>query len=166
MKKLVNVSAIFGIAILVLLLVFGSALAQETDEMEPAGEGEMEAEAEVVEETPSGTNVRIDFELAPGQSAKKGHYSVQELGGREIASWYALDGWLDSGWIETYELSFDSVYVQVLYYPGPDTEPTELRLLNPIPGKDYSWASRGTAHALEVAWPDMPVEGFDETLEE
>ena len=160
MKKLVKVSALLGTAVLVLLLVFGSVLAQETDGMEP------EAEAEVAEETPSGTNVRIDFELAPGHSAKKGHYSVQELGGREIASWYALDGWLDSGWIETHELSFDSVYVQVLYYPGPDTEPTVMRLLNPIPDEDYSWAARGTAHALEVAWPDMPVEGFDDIPEE
>jgi hypothetical protein len=100
---------------------------------------------------PSGTAIRIDFELAPGHSAKKGHYSVQLPGGAEVASWYALDGWLDSGWISDLDIKGDTVLVDVLYYPGPDTEPTKMLILNPAPGTD------------EVAWPDMPIEntGFD-----
>lgn len=150
MKKFVGVGALFAVVTLVLLLVVGSVGAEDAA-----------AETAVAEAAPSGTAVRINFELAPGQSAKRGHYSVQLPGGAEVASWYALDGWLDSGWISDLEIKGEAVLVQVLYYPGPETEPTVLRILNPAPGTDMGWLGKGKAHALEVAWPDQTVEGFD-----
>ncbi|UCC52337.1 MAG: hypothetical protein JSV68_25090 [Anaerolineaceae bacterium] len=173
MKKKVNWSILLAVVALVVLLAVGTVGAQEgipgeiEPELEPGGEIEPEPEAgEAAEEEeagPEGTAVRIDFELAPGHSAKRGHYSVQLPGGAEVASWYALDGWLDSGWINNLEIKGDAVQVQVLYYPGPETEPTVMRILNPAPGTDMGWIGEGMAHALEVAWPDMPVEGIDDS---
>jgi hypothetical protein len=170
MKK---ITILLSLTVLVLLLAVGPAAALVPSEIEPEPEPiigeieiepepEMEEEAEPAEEGPSGTAVRIDFELAPGHSAKRGHYSVQVEGGAEVASWYALDGWLDSGWINDLEIAGDAVHVNVLYYPGPETEPTVMRILNPAPGTEMGWVGNGMAHALEVAWPDMPVEGFDD----
>ena len=165
MKKLVKVSILFGIAALLMLMVFGSAGAAEIEpEIEPGGEGEVEAEPEAAaatEPTPDGTAVRIDFEIA-GHAAKRGHYSVQTPGGGEIASWYALDGWEDSGWIEEVDIGDRTVWVEVVYYPGPDTEGTVMTILNHVPDEAYGWASDGMAHALEVAWPDEPLMGAEE----
>jgi len=140
MKKLVNVSVLFGIIALVMLLAVGSAAATE---VEP-------------EAVPEGTAVRIDFEVA-GHAAKRGHYSVQQLGGGEIASWYALDGWEDSGWITNVDIGNKTVWVEVVYYPGPDTEGTVMRILNHVPDEAYGWVSVGMVHALEVAWPDQEI---------
>lgn len=162
MKKLVKVSILFGIAALLMLLVFGSAAAAEIEpepEIEPGGEGEVEAEpeaAEPAEAGPEGTAARIDFEIA-GHAAKKGHYSVQALGGGEIASWYALDGWEDSGWLSNIDIGNRTLWVEVVYYPGPDTEGTVMRILNHVPGEAYGWVASGEAHALEVAWPDQEL---------
>ena len=184
MKKLVKNGALFGILALLLLFVIGSVgaapLAQDglPGEIEPEPEigdpdvptdpagGEAEAADAPAETGPSGTAARIDFELAPGHAAKRGHYSIQVPGGAEVGSWYALDGWLDSGWISDLEIGSETVLVDVLYYPGPDTEPTKMRILNPAPGTEMGWLGRGMAHALEVAWPDQPVEGFDTAAEE
>ena len=173
MKRVVKNGALFGIVALLLLFVIGvvgaAPLAQEglpvevesePEITEPAG-GEAEAEDEPAEADPSGTAVRIDFELAQGQSAKRGHYSVQLPGGAEVASWYALDGWVDSGWIDNLDIARETVLVQVLYYPGPETEPTVMKILNPAPGTESGWLGRGMAHALEVAWPDQPIEGAE-----
>ena len=156
MKKLVRNGALFGILALLLLFVIGSVGAADS-------EGDVDAPAEAA---PSGTAARIDFELAPGHAAKRGHYSIQVPGGAEVASWYALDGWLDSGWINDLEIGSETVLVDVLYYPGPETEPTKMRILNPAPGTEMGWLGRGMSHALEVAWPDQPVEGFDTAAEE
>jgi len=177
MKKVVSWSTLFAVVALIVLMAVGTVGAQEgipgevepEPELEPGGEGEVEVEpepeaAEPAETEPDGTAVRIDFELAPGHSAKRGHYSVQALGGGEIASWYALDGWEDSGWITEVDIGNRTVWVEVVYYPGPETEGTVMRILNHVPGEPYGWAASGTAHALEVAWPDMPVEGIDEVV--
>jgi hypothetical protein len=143
MKRFLNGSiVVVVVALLVLLLVSVVAAADEAEEAEP-----------------SGTAVRINFELAPGQAAKRGHYSVQLPGGAEVASWYAEDGWLDSGWIDDLEIKSETELVQVLYYPGPDTTPTVMRILNPAPGTEMGWLGKGMAHALEVAWLDVPLEG-------
>lgn len=180
MKKVMSVGFLFGLAVLLLLLVVGAAAAApplqdigdpdlprdpelddpELDDPEPEIE-EVEA-AEPAEAAPEGTAVRVDFELAPGHSAKRGHYSIQTLGGGEIASWYALDGWLDSGWISNVDIGNRTVWVEVVYYPGPETEGTVMRILNHVPDEPYGWVASGEAHALEVAWPDMPVEGVDD----
>ncbi len=166
MKKMVT---LFAVVVLIALLVVGSVLAQEgipgeiepepeiggPGEVEPEpGAGEAEAAEAPAEAGPSGTAARIDFELAPGHAAKRGHYSIQVAGGAEVGSWYALDGWLDSGWINDLEIGAETVLVDVLYYPGPETEPTKMRILNPAPGTEQGWLGRGMAHALEVAWPD------------
>ena len=122
MKKLVRMGALLSILALILLLTIGSAGAQPLNqdgdpdipgeiEIEPepepgageAGEAEPEPEAEAeaeepAEAGPSGTATRIDFEFSD-DVAREGLYVVQEAGGRFVASWYALDGWEDSGWI-------------------------------------------------------------------
>jgi cell division septation protein DedD len=97
--------------------------------------------------------VRINFEVS-GHAATRGLYVVQETGGKVLASWYAEEGWQDSGWIRDIDISFENVFVRVLYYHGPGAEPVELKILNPAPGTPYGWMSRGLCHALEVAWPD------------
>ena len=165
MKKL---SVLFGIVALVMLLAVGSAAAYEIEpEIEPGGEGEVAAEPEAAapaEAGPEGTAIRIDFEIA-GHAAKKGHYSVQALGGGEIASWYALDGWEDSGWLSNIDVGNRTVWVEVVYYPGPDTEGTVMRILNHAPDEAYGFVASGEAHALEVAWPDQElVVEVDENL--
>ena len=176
MKKLVNVSILFGIAALLILLVVGSAGAssplqigpgegeiEPEIEIEPGGEGEIEPEpeggtvlGEDAEAEPAGAALRIDFEVA-GHRARRGLYVVQYPGGDVLASWYALDGWEDSGWISNLDLPRKTVWVEVLYYPGPNTHPTAMRILNHAPGTAYGWVSQGMGHALEVAWPDQPV---------
>lgn len=97
--------------------------------------------------------VRINFDIS-GDEALRGLYIVQETGGKLLASWYALDGWKDSGWFKDIDISHENVYVQVLYYPGPATEPTVMNILNHAPDSPQGWMSWGVCHALEVAWPD------------
>jgi hypothetical protein len=95
---------------------------------------------------------RINFEVA-GEAAVRGLYLVQEIGGHNVTSWYALDGWQDSGWLKGLDISYENVYVRVLFYRGPDTDPVELVILNPAPDSSYGWMSWGVCHALEVGWP-------------
>lgn len=135
MKKSLRIGALFGVG-LALLLVAGVVWA---DSHEQPG--------------PEGTATRIDFEQSE-DSALEGLYVVQETGGRIVATWYAEEGWRDSGWLNHLDLAHESVWVNVHYYPGPDTEPTTLTIINHAPDKTYGWLSRGTAHALEVEWPD------------
>ena len=142
MKRFLNGSIVVVVVALLVLLLVGVVAAAD--------------EAEVAE--PSGTAVCINFELAPGQAAKRGHYSVQLPGGAEVASWYMLDGWQDSGWADDLEIKSDTELVQVLYYPGPGTQPTYLKILNPAPDTEMGWLGKGKAHALQVAWPDVPLE--------
>lgn len=154
MKKLAGVGFLFIVVVLVMMLSVSLVGAQEGDAAD--GEAAASEEAAPAEVVPDKTAVRIDFELA-GQEAKRGHYSVQVPGGAEVASWYALDGWQDSGWITDLELARDDVWVQVVYYPGPDTEGTVLTILNHVADEEYGWLGRGKAHALEVAWPDQEI---------
>jgi hypothetical protein len=102
--------------------------------------------------TRSNACVRIDFETG-GDDAARGLYVVQETGGKLLASWYALDGWKDSGWIKEIDITHENVFVQVLYYRGPGAEPVVMRILNHAPGSPHGWMSWGVCHALEVAWP-------------
>lgn len=147
MKKLVRILALFGIAALVALLAVSSVGAT-------SHEADMETEEEVEPQPgPEGTATRINFEEGE-DSALEGLYVVQETGGRTVATWYALDGWRDSGWLNHLDLSHESVWVKVLYYPGPDTEPTTLTIINHAPKKSFGWLSRGMAHAIEVEWPE------------
>jgi len=97
--------------------------------------------------------VRINFEVG-GDEAKRGLYVVQEIGGRVLASWYAEDGWMDSGWFKEIDIPYENVYVKVLYYSGPGADPVELVIVNHAPDSPYGWMSWGVCHALEVAWPD------------
>ena len=99
--------------------------------------------------------VRINFDVG-GEEARRGLYIVQEIGGQLYVEWYAEDGWKDSGWFKDIDIVFEEVYVQVLYYSGPDREPIYMKILNPAPGTPYGWMARGVCHAIEVAWPDEP----------
>lgn len=171
MKKLVNVSVLFGIAALVLLLAVGTAGAAPPQQMGrpgggggkmPGGWGGKMPRAGGgtwvqgnVEEEPTGTALRINFEVG-GHKAHHGLYVVRYPGGDELASWSAYGGATDSGWINV-EITRKTVWVEVVYYPGPNTAPTVMRILNPAPGTAYGWVSQGMSHAIEVAWPDMPV---------
>jgi hypothetical protein len=116
MKKLVRLIALFGMAALVLLLAVGSVgadshLGEGEVEPEPGGEGEAEAEPEgEAQPGPEGTATRIDFEQSD-DSAVEGLYVVQETGGSVVASWYAMDGWRDSGWLNHLNLTHESVWV-------------------------------------------------------
>ncbi|MFO7663782.1 MAG: hypothetical protein R6X18_14480 [Chloroflexota bacterium] len=96
--------------------------------------------------------LRINFELGP-DTARRGIYVVQEVGGRVLTTWWAEEGWTDSGWIHDINISFPAVYVQVFFVKGDDSPPVEMRILNPAPDTTYGWVSRGMCHAVEVAWP-------------
>lgn len=96
--------------------------------------------------------LRINFDVG-GQSAKRGLYIAQEVGGRYLAGWEADDGWQDSGWFYDIDITFPAVYAEVLYYHGPGVEPVRMKILNPAPDTDSGWLARGMCHALEVAWP-------------
>lgn len=96
---------------------------------------------------------RINFDIS-GHKAKEGLYVVQEVGGRHLVSWEAREGWQDSGWFYDLDITFSAVYVQVLYYQGPDAEPVYMKIINPAPDSEHGWLARGQCHALEVAWAD------------
>lgn len=96
--------------------------------------------------------LRVNFDVG-GDTARRGTYVVQEVGGRVLATWWAEEGWMDSGWIRDIDITFPSVYVQVFFVKGDGSEPIEMVILNPAPGTSYGWLSRGQCHALEVAWP-------------
>jgi hypothetical protein len=97
--------------------------------------------------------LRINFDIS-GDEARRGLFVVREVGGRELASWYAEEGWTDSGWIYGIDIPYPSVYVQVFYHHGDGSPPIEMRIVNPAPGTSYGWLSRGQCHALEVGWPE------------
>ncbi len=95
---------------------------------------------------------RINFEVA-GQSARAGRYDVYEIWGRHLYTWYAEEGWQDSGWYQPIDITFENVLVEVIYQ-NPGGQPITLVNVNPAPNTTYGWMSRGMCHALEVAWPD------------
>ncbi len=96
--------------------------------------------------------LRINFEIG-SDSARRGTYVVQETGGRVLATWWADEGWMDSGWVYDVDISYHSVYVQVFFVKGDGSDPVEMTILNPAPGTNYGWMTRGRCHALEVAFP-------------
>ena len=96
--------------------------------------------------------LRINFEVS-GDVAQAGTYEVQEVNGRPLARWTAQAGWQDSGWIRDIEISFEAVYVRVLYQAPGGAIPVEMAVENPAPGTTYGWVARGMCHAVEVGWP-------------
>lgn len=86
--------------------------------------------------------------------ARDGRYLVREASGRLLTTWYAEDGWVDSGWIREIEISFPSVHVQVYFIENETSPLIEMRIVNHAPGTAYGWVSGGMCHAIEVAWPD------------
>ncbi len=116
-----------------------------------------------ITETPTPTKeprklacLRINFDVS-GHEARAGTYAVHELGGRHLVSWYAEDGWKDSGWIRDIDISFPSVYVEVWFTPAGGGDPLKMNILNPAPETTYGWLSRGACHALEVGWPEVEI---------
>lgn len=97
--------------------------------------------------------LRINFEQG-GDSAIRGTYVVEEVGGRVLFRWFAEDGWIDSGWVHGIDITFPSVFVRVIFIPEDGSMPINMRIVNPAPGTEYGWLSRGMCHALEIAWPD------------
>ncbi len=100
--------------------------------------------------------LRINFEVS-GDSALAGTFIVMETTGHIVTTWHAEAGWQDSGWIRDLEITFPSVYVDVWFQPDSGGPPIKMVILNPAPGTESGWLSRGVCHALEVGWPeDMP----------
>jgi hypothetical protein len=95
--------------------------------------------------------LRINFDMGSGV-ARRGTFVVKEVGGRVLATWWADEGWTDSGWIRDIDITFPSVYVQVFFVKGDGTE-IEMVILNPASDTNYGWLARGQCHALEVDWP-------------
>lgn len=95
--------------------------------------------------------LRINFEVGPDW-ARRGTYVVRETGGHLLATWWAEEGWMDSGWIRDLDISAPAVYVQVIFVKGDGTE-IVMKIVNPAPDTPYGWLARGQCHALEVAWP-------------
>lgn len=114
-----------------------------------SGNGSATVSCEVKDRKPA--CLRINFEVGP-DSARRGTFVVRETGGKVLATWWAEEGWMDSGWIEDIDISAPAVYVQVIFVKGDGTE-IEMRILNPAPDTPYGWLARGQCHALEVAWP-------------
>lgn len=102
--------------------------------------------------SPQHACLRINFEVS-GDVALAGTYEVIESSGRFLTSWDAKAGWQDSDWIRDVEISFEAVYVKVLYHAGAGAAPVEMRIVNPAPGTEFGWVARGMCHAVEVAWP-------------
>jgi cell division septation protein DedD len=98
---------------------------------------------------------RINFEMS-GDSAQEGVYEVREVGGRLLYTWYAQEGWQDSGWVYGIDISFKNVYIEVFFVPE-DGPRINMDIMNPSPGTSYGWLSRGQCHALEVGWPDPNI---------
>ena len=96
--------------------------------------------------------LRINFDMGEG-SARRGTFVVQETGGRVLTTWWADEGWKDSGWIYDVDITYHSVYVQVFFVKGDGSTPIEMTVLNPAPGTEYGWLTRGRCHAIEVDWP-------------
>ena len=96
--------------------------------------------------------LRINFDVS-GQEARRGLYIAQEIGGGVPVGWEADDGWKDSGWFQDIDVTFEAVYVEVLYYHGPGAQPVRMKMFNPAPDVDAGWVARGMCHALEVGWP-------------
>jgi hypothetical protein len=174
MKKLVNVSVLFGIFALIFLLAAATAAAAPPSQMGMPGMGPAPRsgggpvrpvgpvgypspmKTAPAEAEPVGTALRINFEVS-GHKAKPGLYVVREANGNELATWHARGGEVDSGWINNLEITRETVWVEVLYYPGPNAAPVTMKILNHAPDQVYGWVSQGIGHALEVAWPNMPV---------
>lgn len=97
--------------------------------------------------------LRINFDIS-GDVARRGTFFVQETTGRVLTTWWADEGWTDSGWITDLMISHPSVHVQVFWVKGDGSEPVEMVIVNPAPGTTYGWLTGGKCHALEVAWPD------------
>lgn len=168
MKKIAYLGAVIGIIALAVFLVYGTTMAQE-----PGIPGEPEPEPNIddidVDGLPKpvegeagqaaaaeGTAARIDFEFTD-QAAREGTYVIKETGGRTLATWYALNGWQDSGWINNLDITHEAVHVEVLYYPYSGAEPTVMKILNPAGGTEHGWLAKGVEHALEVGFPDAPL---------
>lgn len=96
--------------------------------------------------------LRINFEVGDG-AARAGRYDVVEVGGRLLHSWEAQSGWQDSGWIYGIGITFDAVYVDVIFVPADGGPAITMRILNPAPGTNHGWLSNGVCHAIEVDWP-------------
>ncbi len=97
-------------------------------------------------------------ELAQVQTHLRGLFRtpipiLNEVGGHVLATWWAEEGWMDSGWVRDLDITFPAVYVQVFWVKGDGSAPVEMTILNPAPGTTYGWLARGRCHALEVAWP-------------
>lgn len=70
-----------------------------------------------------------------------------------LTSWYAPAGATDSGWYNGFNITFEQVFVKVLFYPSDGSTPVVMEIVNPAPDMSYSWLARGMCHAVEIQYP-------------
>lgn len=165
MKQLVKANILVSIVVLLMLLFIGVAAASPPQKWggslhgKPPDNGPTEEGATLNEPAPtapSGTAVKINFEMG-GQKARKGTYVIEDLDGNQIATWYAREGEVDSGWFEDLDFQLETILVRVYYYSEPGAKAVLMRILNHHPDRYYGWISQGIPHSLEVAFWDEPV---------
>lgn len=87
--------------------------------------------------------------------SRDGVFILFEKTNGALASWYGSAGATDSGWINGFDITHDSVHVQVLFYPLHDSDsPIMMEIVNPAPNSTYGWLSRGQCHAVEIQYAD------------
>jgi len=110
--------------------------------------------------TPTHTgSVCTRFDLEEGRDAltgvpTDGRFEMRESTGGLVATWTARRGDVDSGWIRGLEISRESVWVTVTFYPADGGTPVSMEILNPAPGTPYGWLARGVCHAVELQLPE------------
>lgn len=85
--------------------------------------------------------------------SRPGLYVMRRSTGGDLASWYAKEGDVDSGWIGGIDISFPSVHVTVTFYPADGSWPILMEIVNPAGGTNYGWLSNGMCHAVEIQYP-------------
>ncbi len=98
------------------------------------------------------------FSFQQGKDAHLGSmpgvYALYDVTGGQIAAWSAPEGVLTSGWINDLSLIFESVYVQVIFYPRHGNgDFFFMDMVNPAPGVSQGWLTRGMCHSLEIQYP-------------
>ncbi|MCP5097563.1 MAG: LysM peptidoglycan-binding domain-containing protein [Chloroflexi bacterium] len=108
--------------------------------------------------TVSGTYSCTRFNFLVGRDSERGSsagvYVMNEVTNGSLVSWHANEGDKDSGWINGFPISYESVHVTVWFYAdGGDGTPIEMEIVNPVPNTSTGWLTRGTCHAIEIQYP-------------
>ncbi len=109
--------------------------------------------------TPEAGDACTRFNLEEGRNKESGAldsglFVMSEISGRVVATWKAERGWKDSGWLQGFKISADTVHVGVQFYPDFGGYPIQMEIVNPAPGTDFGWLANGICHAIEIQFPE------------